>query len=139
MCTSFLTPWSNITLMIRFEFSKPAVLKLTFLLAVIFASFLFLKQGGHSGISFQHADKVGHFVIFFSLALLLDLAFQFSVKKSLIILSAYGVLIEFMQSFLPYREASLGDVIADVFGVAVYLLLARKYFQTLLNKLLNEQ
>jgi VanZ family protein len=120
--------------MINYDFNKPLLLKVLFVLSVTFASFLFLKQGGHSGVNFQHADKVGHFLIFFSLALLLDFSFKFSVIKSLIILSIYGVLIEVMQSFLPYREASAGDILADVLGVVIYLVLFRKLIQSKFNK-----
>jgi len=120
--------------MMIFDFNKPLLLKILFILSVIFASFLFLKQGGHSGINFQHADKVGHFLIFFSLALLLDLSFKLTINKSLIILSAYGVLIEVMQSFLPYRDASAGDILADILGVVVYLLLFRKTLHSIFHK-----
>ena len=120
--------------MINFDVNKALLLKVIFVLSVIFASFLFLKQGGHSGVNFQHADKVGHFVIFFSLALLLDLSFNLSINKSLIVLSAYGVIIEVMQSFLPYRDASAGDIFADILGVVVYLLLFRKPLHSIFNK-----
>lgn len=120
--------------MINYDFNKAFLLKILFVLSVLFASFLFLKQGGHSGVNFQHADKVGHFLIFFSLALLLDYSFKLSIGQSLAILSAYGVLIEIMQSFLPYREASAGDILADILGVAIYLLLFRKLIQSKLHK-----
>ena len=120
--------------MINYDFNKALLLKILFVLSVLFASFLFLKQGGHSGVNFQHADKVGHFLIFFSLALLLDYSFRLSVGQCLAILSAYGILIEVMQSFLPYREASAGDILADILGVAIYLLLFRKFIQSKLHK-----
>jgi VanZ family protein len=31
----------------------------------------------------------------------------------------YGLLIEFVQHFLPYRSASLGDLLADAAGMAI--------------------
>ncbi len=108
-----------------FKVTKTNVLKLTFVLAVVVASVLFLKQGVHSGIHFPHADKLGHFIIFFSLALLLDLSFNLGTYKSLIALSFYGALIEALQGLLPYRTASVGDIVADIFGVIVYLFVLR--------------
>ena len=112
--------------MIKLNSKKTTFLKITFIISVIFASFLFLKQGGHSGITFQHADKVAHFLIFFSLAVLLDLSFKLSVNKSLLILSSYAVTIEILQSFLPYRSASLGDIFADILGLVIYIFVCRK-------------
>jgi VanZ family protein len=124
--------------MTKSNFKKTTLLKVTFVLSVIFASFLFLKQGGHSGITFQHADKIAHFLIFFSLTLLLDLSFKLSVNKILLILSAYGVTIEVLQSFLPYRSASLGDILADILGVVVYIFLLRTFFRKYLKFITTE-
>jgi len=124
--------------MIKNNSKKTTLLKIIFILSVIFASFLFLKQSGHSALSFQHADKLAHFLIFFSLTLLLDLSFKLSVTKSLLILSTYGVTIEILQSFLPYRSASLGDILADIFGVAVYIFVCRKFFRKYLESITTE-
>ncbi|GHB57084.1 teicoplanin resistance protein VanZ [Psychrosphaera saromensis] len=124
--------------MTKSNFKKTTLLKVTFVLSVIFASFLFLKQGGHSGITFEHADKIAHFLIFFSLTLLLDLSFKLSVNKILLILSAYGVTIEVLQSFLPYRSASLGDILADILGVVVYIFLLRTFFRKYLKFITTE-
>ena len=40
-------------------------------------------------------------------------------------LLGYGLLIEGLQATLPYREASLGDLLADAAGLAAYLVLTR--------------
>lgn len=67
-------------------------------------------------------DKANHLLAFGALALLGDFAFpasKFGLKKFLWLLG-YGVLIEFIQYFLPYREASLLDVMADATGLAIY-------------------
>ena len=72
-------------------------------------------------------DKANHFLAFGALALLGDFSFpvtRFALKKFLWLLS-YGVLIEFVQYFLPYREASLLDVMADATGLAIYWLFNR--------------
>ena len=72
-------------------------------------------------------DKANHFLAFGALALLGDFSFpvtRFALKKFLWLLS-YGVLIECIQYFLPYREASLLDVMADATGLAIYWLFNR--------------
>ena len=72
-------------------------------------------------------DKANHLLAFGALALLGDFAFpasKFGLKKFLWLL-AYGVLIEFIQYFLPYREASLFDVLADTAGLAMYWMFYR--------------
>lgn len=124
--------------MIKPNSKKTTLLKVVFIISVIFASFLFLKQSGHSGISFQHADKIAHFLIFFSLTLLLDLSFKLSVSKNLLILSTYAVIIELLQSFLPYRTASLGDILADILGVIIYIFICRKLFRKYLGLITTE-
>jgi VanZ family protein len=67
-------------------------------------------------------DKVSHILAFGTLAFLTDFSFpirKFGLHKFLWLLS-YGLLIEFIQYFLPYREASVFDVMADCAGLAVY-------------------
>ena len=70
-------------------------------------------------------DKVIHLLAFCMLALLGDYsspADEFGIRKFLL-LSSYGLLIEFVQYFLPYREASLLDLMADCLGLSVYWVL----------------
>ena len=72
-------------------------------------------------------DKANHLLAFGALAWLGDFAFpasKFGLKKFLWLLG-YGVLIEFIQYFLPYREASLFDVLSDAAGLAVYWMFYR--------------
>ena len=60
------------------------------------------------------------------LALLADLswpAMRFNGAK-IILLLIYGVAIEFVQHFLPYRAASFLDIVADGLGILLYLPLA---------------
>ncbi|MFE8701827.1 VanZ family protein [Cytobacillus sp. FJAT-54145] len=47
-----------------------------------------------------------------------------------IVAGLYGVVDEIHQSFVPYRSASIIDVIKDVIGVVVaYIIIKRSYFQ----------
>jgi VanZ family protein len=69
-------------------------------------------------------DKVGHSSAFFVLAFLADFSFphdRFGLSKVFALLS-YGLLIEVIQYFLPYRTFSMLDLAADGIGIAVYYL-----------------
>jgi VanZ family protein len=67
-------------------------------------------------------DKLNHIFAFFVLALLAD--FSFPEKKFIssvfFPLMGYGMVIEIIQHFLPYRMSSLFDVAADALGIALY-------------------
>lgn len=72
-------------------------------------------------------DKISHILAFGTLALLGDFSFpaeKFGIKKFLWLLS-YGLLIEFVQYFLPYRSASLLDLLADCLGLGIYRMFYR--------------
>mgnify|MGYP003423872853 FL=1 len=67
-------------------------------------------------------DKVNHVLAFYVLAFLADYSapkVRFNLSKGLTILG-YGLLIEVIQYFLPYREFSLLDLAADGVGIAAY-------------------
>ncbi len=69
------------------------------------------------------SDKVLHFLAFYLLSLLVDFAFpkaSFNAVKIMFLLG-YGVAIELVQSFFPYRSCSFADIAADAAGIAVYL------------------
>lgn len=70
-------------------------------------------------------DKVNHIAAFLVLAWLFDLSFparRFGWAKAGTLLG-YGVLIEVVQYFLPYRSFSLLDIVADGAGIAIYAIL----------------
>jgi len=67
-------------------------------------------------------DKVAHLLAFMMLALLTDYSFPgtgFNLRKSLPLVF-YGMLIECIQYFLPYRTFSMLDFLADCSGVYLY-------------------
>jgi len=74
---------------------------------------------------FQFSDKVFHFVIYAGLGVLFYRAYQtLRIKdnlRMLMLLSAvsaslYGISDEIHQSFVPYRDASILDVLANILG-----------------------
>jgi len=68
-------------------------------------------------------DKVLHASAFLTLAGLLDFSFpvtRFDARKIAVLL-AYGMTIEIVQHFLPFRTFSLLDWFADAAGIALYV------------------
>lgn len=71
-------------------------------------------------------DKLKHAAAFYALALLLDFSTpqtRFGARKFLLLM-VYGAAIEAVQHFLPHRDASWPDLLADAIGVAAYMLSA---------------
>ena len=69
-------------------------------------------------------DKVSHVAAFFVLGLLLDYSFPnrpYGAIK-IIVLLAYGALLELAQSTTPARDPSLWDLGADLAGLLLYAL-----------------
>ena len=69
-------------------------------------------------------DKLSHAFAFLVLSLLADFSFpgyKFSWAKTCP-LFAYGMMIECIQYFLPYRSFSLLDIAADTLGISIYAL-----------------
>ncbi len=98
-----------------------SVAKVIFLLVLVGLSVAFLVQVSPSSLPrFEHADKVVHFGAFFVLALTFHRAFPIPIWAGLIILTAYGLAIEWVQDMLPYRTGSFGDLLADAAGAASY-------------------
>lgn len=70
------------------------------------------------------SDKMLHGLAFFALSALIDFSFPgsgFGFTKTGFLL-AFGLVIEFEQSFLPWRSADLADFLADGAGMFLYAL-----------------
>jgi hypothetical protein len=69
-------------------------------------------------------DKLIHAVVFFGFALLLDLASSrhpFWLWKGFPLLM-YGLFVELLQYFTPFRSFSLLDILADFSGILLYFI-----------------
>lgn len=87
-----------------------------------------LKYPVVSGIN----DKANHILAFFVLAIFADFSFpenKFNLSVFLSLLG-YGIAIELIQLYLPYRMFSLFDVGADIIGLVLY-----RFFLPLFNRL----
>lgn len=98
------------------------LLLISSLLLIIWFATMELAHPLMSGIN----DKLGHVLAFVYLAFVLDFSFpqtQFDLTK-IVSLLAYGLLLETIQYFLPYRTFSLLDMLADGVGIATYFLMS---------------
>ncbi len=96
------------------------VYQVIFLASIIGFTILFAKEIKGVSNLFPHVDKVAHFGIFFVLAMVMDKAFKLPLMVQILLLAGYGAAIEFMQDMLPYRQASVGDFVADFIGAISY-------------------
>jgi VanZ family protein len=71
------------------------------------------------GISLWHIDKVGHYLAYAGMALLAFLTFKSRVGRvgALIFAVGLGAVLEWAQSFVPGRDMSVVDGIANTLGV----------------------
>lgn len=69
-------------------------------------------------------DKFFHALAFFGLAFLTELSFpsRRHLPGKVIFLLAFGILIEWIQSFLPWRSADMTDFLADCTGIAICMI-----------------
>ncbi|MBN1927992.1 MAG: VanZ family protein [Chlorobiaceae bacterium] len=71
----------------------------------------------------DNSDKLLHAFAFYVLAFLADRGYPASrhLPRKLLFLAFFGIFIELVQVYLPWRSAEVMDFIADCIGVAVYL------------------
>lgn len=69
------------------------------------------------------SDKSTHFIAFAVLTLLFRFSYAVTWFKTYLILCIYAVFIEVSQFFTPNRCAEVLDVIADLIGIGIGLLL----------------
>lgn len=80
-------------------------------------------------------DKIGHALVFFYLSLMVHSSWpasDFGWKYRLPLLG-YGLLIETLQYYIPTRDFSIGDIVADTAGILLYIL-----FLPITTKLMNK-
>lgn len=79
-------------------------------------------------------DKFNHLIAFGVLSFLSHVAYQKSPWfRWAVALFCYGLFIELVQYFLPYREFSLLDLATDLLGIVLYLIIFKPIFDPLLD------
>ncbi|PKI14193.1 VanZ family protein [Colwellia sp. 12G3] len=71
---------------------------------------------------FPEIDTIGHLTSFFILTWVSHSLIKLSLQFCVPLLIFYGALTEIGQSFLGYRSGELGDFIADVVGISLFIL-----------------
>lgn len=107
----------------RFRKLVPAF-RIAFAATLVVVSYLAFTPAEHK-VSHLVSDKLNHMAAFLVLAALLDFSLprvEFTVAKAGALLG-YGLLIEIVQYFLPFRQFSLLDLAVDALGLAAYALL----------------
>lgn len=96
--------------------------KTLFLITTVVVFYLATTGADTSWMDSSYEDKVNHFMAFFTLSLLLNRASSRPMARirNVIALLLFGIFIEYVQSFLPYRDASALDVVADLGGILVF-------------------
>jgi VanZ family protein len=94
--------------------SKMRLLFAFYVLLIVLASL-----SPSSGRSFWHIDKVGHFLAYSGMVVLAFLTFGSGVERLLVLIFAIGLgaVLEWVQSFVPGRDMSFIDGIANTLGV----------------------
>lgn len=97
-------------------------LRLLFLFELLGIIYLSLKSP-NGGVNVQLNDKVGHFIGYGVLSLNTFLVFGFNLQRkgSLLIMGlvGMGIILEGLQGFVPGREVSGLDIVANSIGVAI--------------------
>ena len=85
-----------------------------YVLIVVFVSLL-----PSGGISLWHIDKIGHYLAYAGMAILAFLTFKSRVGQvgALIFAVGLGAVLEWAQSFVPGRDMSVADGMANTLGV----------------------
>jgi VanZ family protein len=71
---------------------------------------------------FPEIDTIGHLTSFFILTWVCHSIIKLPLFICLPLLIFYGALTEIGQSFLGYRNGELGDFIADIVGISLFVL-----------------
>jgi VanZ family protein len=105
---------------------RNTLFQIALFLAVISITYLAFKHKPLES-NYEGGDKIHHLLAFFVLAFLLEGSFDLWARHfwlKVTILLSYGLFIEFVQWFIPSREFSLLDILADLSGAIIYYFIA---------------
>ncbi len=103
-------------------------------ISILVFSYLFFSQQSLPQ-NIPNSDKYGHIIVFFCLSVLIYKCFNIARIWQVLILVSYGIAVECVQHFIPYRSGGLDDVAADALGVALfYLLTLSPKFKAIFNQ-----
>ena len=104
--------------MLKYKYLKK-LSKYSFYICIVAIGYLATKTQEIQVIT-NSWDKANHFIAFMVLYILLSVVYKnLNVVKKVMILLFFAILIEVVQYFIPSREFSVLDVVADMFGVGI--------------------
>lgn len=97
---------------------------------------LFVEHFAYMGenILGAYSDKYRHILAFLLLGILFDLSYFFTVYKKIAFLISYGIFIELVQVFVPYREGDLFDIIINTSAIFFYFFITRVVLKNYFHK-----
>jgi len=102
--------------------------------ALLGGCYLAFSPGG-TNLHAHFNDKLLHAAGFFVMMGLAHFAYPYSRRGFVIIgLALFGVFIELVQAYLPYRSFSLADWVADLVGIFMYQLLVMPWVTGFFSK-----
>ena len=103
--------------------------KLLFYITAFAVFILAIVPDDHINAYIDNADKVKHFIAFFTLSYLLNRASSTMAHRlrNMVALLLFGIFIEFVQIYLIYRSSSIYDIYADLVGILLFQLLLSIY------------
>jgi len=113
--------------------SRALTIAVLFISVALFSYLFFSPQSLPNNI--PHSDKYGHILVFFCLSILIYKSINIKRIYQILILISYGIAVEWIQYYIPYRSGGFDDVIADGLGVVLfYSLTLIPAVRTLFNK-----
>ncbi|MBN2721399.1 MAG: VanZ family protein [Campylobacterales bacterium] len=101
----------------------------TFFITLFVIEFLATATVGVESVTLGW-DKLNHLFAFMVLYILISLAFRdLSIALKVLLLFAFGLQIEIVQSFLPPREFSSFDMVADMVGIILGVLVYHAFIR----------
>ncbi|AAM72742.1 MAG TPA: teicoplanin resistance protein VanZ [Chlorobaculum sp.] len=115
-----LTPSEKITR----EYNRLWIVSIARILLALAIGFTLYEATIHHPIlppRMDYGDKVLHAAAFFALTMLTEISFPGlkSLLPKLLFLLGFGIFIEWIQSFLPWRSSDVSDFLADCAGIAL--------------------
>jgi len=107
------------------------ILRVIFFLWLIIITTLSVIPFPDNSLTISVSDKLLHFTVYFVTTLLLCVAFRKKGVSALFLHSGlvflYSTAIELVQFFLPHRDVSVGDIVANVSGILSFSFLYLLY------------
>lgn len=98
---------------------------LLLVLFLILSSILFILSGNHANsiVESTGIDSVGHLIGFFALTWVFHTVLRLELINTAICLIIYAGISELGQHYLGFRNGEFRDVVADIFGILLFVLI----------------